>query len=392
MVAVYLPWASFVGKRSSANLTALVLPQEAPLSAAQRCNEDVLDEIFAELQPGSLASAALVCRGWLFPARVRLYRELQADTMFVHKRNELLRTLSTQPHILRLVRRPVLRWVYDPAPCAAFFDWVALLPEHSLQSVEIVTIDSRPRDPLDTLDTLLGFPAIHSLTRIIIRCDTGFLTPKRLNQVLEMPHLQSLSVRISHPTAVHLTDITAFPNLKRLSILADVYTPLIAKLLHGLPSPLERFDLGADDIEDTDIATLCHSLQRHAPHLRNLSFLGEPFSKSHLCFMDDFVSSFSSLETLSCAHYLYSPLIFSRLPPTLVSLSLCTPSRWEGSIPWTPHAVALQQHRSKLPLLRRVTIVNCEYTVLNLDPLPEVCEAGNITFRQQIVRFVDVLK
>lgn len=380
LFASYLQWVPLVRKRVRACWVTPLLHQHeqgARLSAAQRCNEDVLHEIFADLPPRALASAARVCRGWLPTARDRLYQHIFVDNLLPLCPEKLTQTLSTQPLIRSLVRRPVLRHSGIGRRSPALFDWIALLPEHSFISVEIELMGASSKKPLTTLTTLLSLPAIRTTPRLIIRC-MKYITPKRLNEVLSMPYLESLSISIPARTAVYLRDITAYPNLRRLSIWVENYPPIICKLLHGLPSPLDRFDLRSKNMNADDIDTLCRALQRHAPHLRHLALFGEPFST--LCFMDDFVSAFSSLEFLLCSNHLYSPELFSRLPPTLTSLALCAPNAWEDPFPADQYAAALQKHRSRLPRLRKVTVVEGRNSLVRCDPIPAVCEAEGIAF------------
>lgn len=175
-----------------------------------------------------------------------------------------------------------------------------------------------------------------------------------------MPYLDSLSISIPLKTTVTLKDITAFPNLRRLSVMAEIYPPLVAKLIHGLPLPLERFDLLTDNIKPADLDTLRRVLYRHAPHLRHLALFGEPITQLPSSFMDDLVLYCPVLETVVCPDRLYTPRIIRRLPPTLKSLALCTPDTRSPTFPINKYATILRKYRTDMPQLQTLTIVDCQ--------------------------------
>lgn len=391
-VCLSCQWAPFIGKRVSASSAVPRLHQEGRPSAAQRCNDDVLDEIFAELECSALASAALVCRGWLFPARVRLYRDLFLNNYGAPHSDKLADILPNQPLLRSLIRRPVLRYCRFGRPCTTLFDWMALLPEHSFQSVTIRDIDSTKKMPFPTLATLLDFPAVRTSPRLIVHCRT-FITSERLDKVLGMPCLESLSFMISDRVATRLKEITVFPrNLKRLSIRADAFSPHLAQLLRRLPSPLERFDLQCEELKEFEMVFLCYALQQHSSTLRHLVLLGMHFS-SVPAYLDGSIEPFSHLETLLLPFGLYSPDLFAHLPPTISSLSLCTP--------WGPESLeigeidelasALQQECSRLPLLKSMTMVRCQADPLEDGPLVQVCSAHGITLREIDISNIDIM-
>lgn len=389
----YLSWVFLVGNVIHAYWAAPLLRQFGRgkrLSAAQRCNEDVLHEIFAELPPSTLSSAARVCRGWTSPARHALYHDLRVDNLLLRSPEKLADTLFNNSWIRTLVRRPTLYHSANARRSPNLLDWIELLPEHSFLSVKISKMESSQEKPLPTLDALLDFPAIRTAPHLTIYCST-FLTPERFDKVLRLPCLEHLAINIPAKTTINLKDITAFPNLRRLSIMADIYPPLVAKLVHGLPSPLERFDLLADNVKPADLDTLRRVLYRHAPHLRHLALFGEPITQLPSSFMNDFVLYCPVLETIVCPDKLYTPRIISRLPPTLRSLALCTPDTEDPPFPINKYAAALRKHRSEIPELQTLTIVNCQGRPPNYSALKEVCKTENIVFQHTSNMGVDIL-
>lgn len=388
---VFTGYLQFVGKRIQSYWTAPLLRQPEQgkrLSAAQRCNEDVLLEIFAEVSPRTLASAACVCRVWLSPARDKLYHDLLVEN--TRSAEILVSTLTTNPWIRSLVRRLQLRRSLSEEGGPIVVEWIALPPAHSLLSVKIGDMGPPKRQPSAALDALLDFPAIRTTPRLFVSCRT-FLTPERLDKVLRMPQLDSLSFRIPMRTTVSLKDITAFPKLRRLSISAEIYPPLVAKLIHGLPSPLERFDLLTDNIKPADLDTLRRVLYRHAPHLRHLALFGGPISQLPSSFMDDFVLYCPALEVVVCPDRLYTPRVISRLPSTLRSLALCTPDTRSPTFPINEYATILRKYRAGLPQLQTLTVVNCQRWPLNYSSLKEVCQAEGIVFQDCSSREIDLL-
>lgn len=368
----------------------LVSPPTAPssaqsrkrLSAAQRCNEDVLYEVFAHLPPPELASAALVCRSWLPCARHRLYTSILFT--FGHRTvAQLADTLRTRPHIRSLVRRLEIQGITARTWMPELVDWVDLLPEYSLQSVNLGAMNVS-QDFLRDHYTLLDSPAIRTVSHFAIP-NAMFLNPDRFAKVMSMPNLEVLSMALSNTIGVARLpqSIPSYPRLRRLGIRSfSVPSTFIEDLLRALPSPLERFTLVAQTIEEGDVGPLCNGLACHAASLRHLAISGSR-SNHHTFpvhnFLDDVVPHCASLETLFCACNTYSLDIFSRAPASLSSLILCVP--WGDSFKSDEYAAALKRCRGMLPRLKMLGIMDHSLYRQRCGSIADVCQAEGITFR-----------
>lgn len=333
--------------------------------------------MFSWSRPITLASAARVCKNWLFSARRRLYRQVVVDNLRMPSAMLLHRTLSAGHHLHSFVHRLWLRHASFGELHVDLFDWLWLLPEHSVQSVELRIMDTSPEISARAVLSILDIPAIRTTPQLIINCRL-FLTPERLCRVFGMSHLDTLSIAIPNATATLQCGLTTFPKLRKLVIHTEGYSPLVEEILQGLPSPLQSFGLCAENLEADDIVSLRKGLERHAPHLRYLSLLGNCFSR--LCFMDEYIGSFPFLEVFLCAPQIHTPQIFSRLPPTLLSLSLATPRAWHGPALAIEYTAAFQHHRNRLHRLNTLTILDYGYPRQNWGPLRRVCMAEGIAY------------
>lgn len=364
-------------------------PLQPKLSAAQRCNDDVLDEIFAHLSLHALAMAAQVCQSWLPSARRRLYTSVRLDACS-ESPEPLARTLSHNPDIRLLIRHLTLSIYFMTHRKPACLEWVRLLHENSLRSVEFEFMYLLPEDK--SLLSLLDFPAIRTSPRLFIDCHL-FLNPDRLVKVLSMPYLESLSMVIPNDMGTEPLPpgITSYPKLQRLSIRTTKYTPLIAALLQALPSSLEKFDLVVVDFREGDVASLLKGLDSHSTNLRHLAIAGVSTNRHTFPvrnFVDDFISRCSSLETLLCARNTYSSQIFSRAPSTLVSLTLCPP--WFEPFPSGEYAAALQCCR-RLPRLSTLSIMDHRLYRQRCESLAIMCQEKGIGFQTFDGRYMNFL-
>lgn len=331
----YAQWLPHtVGKRILAYWSSLLHPSSSleNLSAAQRCNSDVLDGVFSHLDRITLAKVSRVCRGWQPPASVKLYYDVPIEAWRPTSRT-LADTLTAQPGLRRLVRHVTLdhrrpeHWNQPP------FDWLALLPEHSLLLVTLRTdIFAFPEAAC-----LLDYPAIRTVPHMFAR---AVYSSDSLVRIMNMPHLQTLAIKVMGDMSSSST-ARLKPALRKLAISSYRYEAIVERILQSFDSPLERFTLLTTELKESDLASLQNGLKRHAPSLRYLSFVGKLFFP--LPFMDDYILSFPSLETLVCPFGTYTPLLISRLPHTLSTLVLLTgmTTPFAGD----DYAAALEQYR-----------------------------------------------
>lgn len=249
------------------------------------------------------------------------------------------------------------------------FDWLALLPEHSLSSVILMT------DIFAFLEAacLLDYPAIHTVSRMVAR---GIHSSDSLVKIMNMRHLRSLAINIQ-PSVRPVSTPVLKPTLRKLAISQYRYNTITEHILQSFDSPLERFTLRTTELEEADMASLQNGLKRHAPSLKYLSLVGRLFFKSP--FMDDYVLSFPSLETLVCPHDTYTPLLISRLPRTLSTLILLT-GYGRGPFASDDYAAALEQHRDRLRALSEV-VLNTLGTKQEHLSLAAVCLREGLSLR-----------
>lgn len=118
--------------------------RQRPLRA-QQLNEDILIDILKCLANADLASAALVCREWVPQARWMLYHDLHFDTGSAVA-PQLRDTLVSSAEIRGLVRHVHLRRPVFEGGSLTLLDWLGLLPENSLRSVEARMLSYPPED------------------------------------------------------------------------------------------------------------------------------------------------------------------------------------------------------------------------------------------------------
>lgn len=335
---------------SLAETTLLLQPQlrSAP-SAAQRCNSDVLQEVFSYLDRITLANAARVCRGWQPVASSKLYHNLRIH-VWPPSARKLADTLEANQDLRGLVRHVTLalifhgsRWVTSP------FDWLALLPEHSLLSVTLQS--DIPSSPETEIFRLLDFPAIRTVPRMIVR--TEISSREILVKIMNLPHLESLAIPLEYKMDPPRAGLLR-PKMQNLAISTRNYGVIVEHILQSFDSPLDGFSYRSHNLEEGELVSLQNGLTNHATTLKYLSFLGQPFSES--TFMDDYILSFPSLSTLVCPNPIYTPLLLSRLPVVLSSLILQAPSHKPFAD--DDFAVALRQHRDELRALSKLVILD----------------------------------
>lgn len=228
------------------------------------------------------------------------------------------------------------------------FDWLALLPEHSLLSI---TLQSDILSPPDAeILRLLDFPAIRTVPRMTVR--TEISSREILLKIMNLPHLETLAATLEYKMDPPRAGLLR-PKMRNLAISTRKYGAIVEHILQSFDSPLEAFAYRCHNLEEGELISLQNGLTNHATTLKYLSFLGQPSSES--TFMDDYILSFPSLLTLVCASLTYTPLLLSRLPVALSSLILQAPSHKPFAD--DDFAVALRQHRDELRALSKLVIL-----------------------------------
>ena len=104
-----------------------------------KLDADILLEILQYLSPVDLSNTALVCTSFLPTTRFLLYRRI-CFSLTSHRVVRLEKTLRDSKHLRSLIRHLSLKRSYIGPLYDASLDWIALLPEESLQSVTLPSL------------------------------------------------------------------------------------------------------------------------------------------------------------------------------------------------------------------------------------------------------------
>lgn len=326
------------------------------------------------LTKSDLASVALVCRSWLPQARRQLYREINFD---LESSNVLALndTLRSNVDLLNLIRRLHLN-CWTNKTDSNILDWIALLPEHSLQLIKARTLNLWFQDPLRIV-LFERSPAVRTVRHLSL-LHTSILTKESLSAVISYQYLETLSIALSDasPLPIHQIPERCMPRLKRLSLSLYRYGPAVTQLLEHVAFPLERFEMRAPFVKSDDVSALCRAIQRHLASLTGALFVFN--LPAPLPFIDGLLPWMSRIETLACGDKAYTDNIFDSVPPTLRSISLCSSQR--GPFPGAEYA-KLVERGATLNVTSITVVDSASYPQAEAClPLAQACEEQQIAF------------
>ncbi|KAJ8488494.1 hypothetical protein ONZ51_g3533 [Trametes cubensis] len=277
--------------------------------------EDLLHLIFEHAPcPETLAYAALVCRAWVFPAQAALYKDIQYSPLAPCRKDALLaRTLRSRPHLLRFVRRLSLVTLWTHSPTPELCDWIALIPMHHLRDF----LWTWERGHL--LPSFLSLPAVQTTRNIDLR--GRLYTLSVVQSVLDLPHLESLSLELSGDEQGTLA--CSSTKLRHLGVVAHGgHSPPLDKLLavvgHCIKS-LRIVSTFGDDLEGDSALVSC--ILTHCVDLKSLDIAATGTPKPPFSAIEALIRQFVSLEHLRCSTGAV-PDIFGAMPRNLQSLQL----------------------------------------------------------------------
>ncbi|GJE97142.1 F-box protein [Phanerochaete sordida] len=289
---------------------------------AQTCNDDVLFDIMRRLPAADLVSSALVCRRWCPTAQSRLYRRICLDTnapSFHHLSN----MLSSDPWLRSLVRDVVIFHRAGSKDHRALFHWLELLPAGSLRSLRIEQMFIPKPEDLSLLRT----PAVRAVQSLSVWPAANFLSTERLEEVLQLGALESLSIRILPYLLARPLTIRAPLRLRALSIDAPAHCPTVSALLAALdPARCTRLALVTNTLACAPAAALAHDLRHLLPRLRHLA-LHPRQARADAPLLDALVPAMPALRTLACGGGTCSADVLARLPPAFETLTLVASTR-----------------------------------------------------------------
>lgn len=285
--------------------------------SSPQLNQDILDNVFAYGPlDKTLSSAAMVCRMWAESAQAALYRELFFFPLDNRPRDQLLaRTMRTCPHLRRLVRRLSLITLWTHAPMPELCDWIPLLPAQCLHEFQWTWIRGH------IIPTLVDSPAIRTVSRIQLR--GRFYSTDKLQPILELPYLESLSLELSGQEQGDIRPV-ASSRLTTLSVYFSVeYGPVFDKLLAAVGLQLAALEVTHKICYDVDDGrALVSAIESCCPNLKRLSFTATFMDTNSYPILDHLICRYDDLEHLCCSEGTYTSALFERLPSTLNVLEL----------------------------------------------------------------------
>ncbi|EJF66867.1 hypothetical protein DICSQDRAFT_151271 [Dichomitus squalens LYAD-421 SS1] len=279
-------------------------------------NQDVLDHIFeCEVLAGTLPAAALVCQAWTQPVQRVLYRDILFSVSNYRQRDNLFaRTMRTSPHLRGYVRtlRLITLWNHSPNPND--IDWIRLLPAHGLREFHWFWVRG------NMVPAVVWYPAVRTAPRARFR---GRLhDSERLQSIIDMPHLQYLTLELSgRETGNLVAPLTS--QLRHLNLYLSIgHGSIIDAFLAAVGPHLESLQLtcnmGYDSLEDRQLIS---AIEIHCLGLRKLYISTIHMRDGAPPFLDVLVRQYPALDYLRCAEETYSARMFERLPPTLITLA-----------------------------------------------------------------------
>ncbi|KAI0328140.1 hypothetical protein GY45DRAFT_1022228 [Cubamyces sp. BRFM 1775] len=296
--------------------------------------EDLLHLIFEHTScPETLAYAALVCRAWVIPAQVALYKDIQYSPLTPCRKDALLaRTLRSRPHLLRFVRRLSLVTLWTHSPTPELCDWIALIPMHHLRDF----LWTWERGYL--LSSFLSLPALQTTRNIDLRGRLYTLTA--VQSILDLPHLEVLSLELSGDEQGTLTCSPL--KLQHLGVVAHGgYSSALDKLLGAVGHRIESLRILSTFGEDPEgDSALVSCVLTQCVDLHSLDIAATSSPKPPFPAIETLIRQYSSLKHLRCSTGAV-PDIFGAMPPGLQHLRLpLTPSQVEPLLAYLKHETA----------------------------------------------------
>ncbi|KAF9016231.1 hypothetical protein BDZ89DRAFT_1075812 [Hymenopellis radicata] len=249
-----------------------------PPSAAQICNDDVLDLILSHTSKNDLASLALTCKRWSPAAYRALYASVDFHPSFtgITLMEELAPTLIASEYVRHLIRHVELTCLEGtderPSP-DPLYDWLPLLPSDTVISLDVYTYryNDIPVDAAQFMDTLLRSPMLNSIRHLRMTNGEAFFEGvNHMSQLLmSTPNVSHLSIDFPNTRDIetlprYYAPFTPIPcRVRYLAVKMWGYTPLFGDLLKVTHGSLETLLCRAAD---------AHRFQDEFRRARELTF------------------------------------------------------------------------------------------------------------------------
>ncbi|KAJ7176738.1 hypothetical protein C8R46DRAFT_1245672 [Mycena filopes] len=289
-----------------------------PIAAAQDCNEDVLNLIFASCSLPTLAAAGRVCRAWKYPAQRALFASITPkwEPEDIEPRwPQLARSLNHSARLRSYVR--YVRVLFTRSADLDHFVWLATLPARGLNTLVVYgNQDARTLQALERL--LLSSPAVESVRSLVLSSpiigDTA-----QLELYLSSPSLEHLGVIFLDAFAT--TPLAPKPcgTVRRLSLQSSDLVDDILSVVQACSKTLRRLDLNFTNLRPPSRERLMTMLAG-LPQLEHLWLAWGEYRA--IPFLDNLCSHLPHLQHLRAGACLYTPAFFSNIPSTLQTLHL----------------------------------------------------------------------
>ncbi|KAJ7768203.1 hypothetical protein B0H16DRAFT_1716226 [Mycena metata] len=288
-------------------------------AAAQDCNQDVLNLIFALCPPPTLAAAGRVCKAWREPAQKALFATISPKW---HPEDieprwpQLSRSLGESAELRSYVR--YARILFTRSAELDHFQWLSLLPSQGLNTLVVYgNQDARTFPALRHL--LLSCAAIKFVQSLVLSSpiimDTAQLEFYLSSSSLE--HLGIIFLEVFSTTP--MTPKRSPRAIQRLSLQSSDLVDDIPNLIQACSKTLRRLDLNFVNLKPSNRQRLT-AILAGVPQLEHLFLAWSEYRPIPL--LDNINQYLPSLRHLRAGACLYTPHFFSNIPPALKTLHL----------------------------------------------------------------------
>jgi len=274
----------------------------------------------AYLSQGDAAMCSLVCHGWLYACRERLYSKVYFPTIilpetsrsFARRQGLLLgRTLRTSPHLQWFIRYLIVypRRGHDEVTCTCTCTWIP----NVLSLGRVRHFEAWPCENDESFQNIISSaPPLPSVKHVSLRGRIKEYRPMSMQRALEMfPNADSFVLDLRGMRELFPPPTQDHRIIRRISIIAY---DIPAHLFVPYTSSLTRLDIEAVSTDEKLLAATIISMT----HLVTLT-INIPAKST---FLDHVVPQLPHLRVLYCAWGAYSSALLRELPGQIHTLWL----------------------------------------------------------------------
>ncbi|KAJ7040653.1 hypothetical protein C8F04DRAFT_1309212 [Mycena alexandri] len=288
-------------------------------AAAQDCNEDILDLIFALCPPPILAAAGRACKAWRQPAQRALFATISPKWHpgdIEPRWPQLSRSLDESAQLRSYVR--YVRILFTRSAELDHFQWLSFLPSQGLNTLVVYgNQDSRTFPALRRL--VLSCAAIKSVRSLV-------LSSPIIGDTAQLEFYLS-SCSLEHLGVIFLEAFSTTPMapkcstrpIRRLSLQSSDLVDDIPNLIQACSKTLRRLDLNFVNLKPPNRERLT-AILAGVPQLEHLFLAWSEYRP--IALLDNICRYLPNLRHLRAGACLYTLDLFSNIPPTLKTLHL----------------------------------------------------------------------